>query len=213
MNDQLDLYSRELKSTLLAEQAVYWLGTVMMVIVLSISSHGISSQRLHSIAHHQNVYDFMWGLHSKAMHDQQSMPLQYFPTSFMVWVWSLLDKLLHKLQSFAVLLTLVFVLCILGNFKLRLNHHADHPSLLSCIDLSEDVSGAVNVTELDTEWWGECWFLPHQHYHNIMGGFWTSPLAVSHNINWLVSWDAMSIAPQYVVSTVGVKEGVWAPDN
>ena len=44
--------------------------------------------------------------------------------------------------------------------------------------------------------------LPRSH----MGDFWTS-LLVSHNKNWLVSWQAMSTTSQYVVSTVGVRKG------
>ena len=42
--------------------------------------------------------------------------------------------------------------------------------------------------------------LPRPH----MGDFWTSPLPVLHNMNWLVSWQAMSTTSQYVVSTVEV---------
>ena len=45
--------------------------------------------------------------------------------------------------------------------------------------------------------------LPRPH----MGDFWTSPLPVSHNMNWLVSWQAMSTTSQYVVSTVVIKRG------
>ena len=40
-----------------------------------------------------------------------------------------------------------------------------------------------------------------------MGDFWTS-LAVSHNMNWLVSWQTMSTTSQFVVSTVEVRRGV-----
>ena len=46
--------------------------------------------------------------------------------------------------------------------------------------------------------------LPRLH----MVDFWTSPLPLSHNVNWLVSWQAMSIISQYVLSTVGARKGV-----
>ena len=40
-----------------------------------------------------------------------------------------------------------------------------------------------------------------------IGDFWTSPLVASHNMNWLVSWQAMSTISQYVVSTAAVRRG------
>ena len=43
--------------------------------------------------------------------------------------------------------------------------------------------------------------LPRPH----MGDFWTSQLPVSHNRNWLVSWQAMSMTSKYMVSTVLVR--------
>jgi len=49
--------------------------------------------------------------------------------------------------------------------------------------------------------------LPPMLSRSRMGDFWTSPLPVSHSMNWLVSWQAMSTISQYVVSTVGVRRG------
>ena len=54
--------------------------------------------------------------------------------------------------------------------------------------------------------------LPRPH----MEDFWTLPLLVSHNMNWLVSWWAMSTTSQCMVSTVEVRMGVrvspWQSD-
>ena len=41
-----------------------------------------------------------------------------------------------------------------------------------------------------------------------MGDFWTSPLPVSHSMNWLVSWQDMSIISQYMVWTVCIRRGM-----
>jgi len=49
--------------------------------------------------------------------------------------------------------------------------------------------------------------LPPMHPRHHMGDFWTSPLPMPHNMNWQVSWQAMSTTSQYVVSTVRVRRG------
>lgn len=55
---------------------------------------------------------------------------------------------------------------------------------LSCVDLSEYVSGAVNMT---VSWTlsGGTFLLTH------MMDFWISPIPVSHTINWLVLWQVI----------------------
>ena len=40
-----------------------------------------------------------------------------------------------------------------------------------------------------------------------MEDFWTSPLSMSHSMNWLVSWQGMSTTSQYMVPTVEVRRG------